>query len=123
MFYGKGEACAAGSRLFVEKKIHDDFMHKLVDRAKKGQPGDPLDPKTRFGALVSERQMHTVLGYIEKGKAEGARLVAGGERTSTGKERRGGDQTTRAMAASNATNRASAERVYARRSPKHRASS
>src|SRR2546425_8337917 len=84
IFYGKGEVCAAGSRLFVEKKIHDDFMHKLVDRAKKVQPGDPLDPKTRFGALVSERQMHTVLGYIEKGKAEGAKLVAGGERSSFG---------------------------------------
>ena len=84
IFYGKGEVCAAGSRLFVEKKIHDDFMHKLVDRAKKVQPGDPLDPKTRFGALVSERQMQTVLGYIEKGKAEGAKLVAGGERSSFG---------------------------------------
>ncbi|HYL10322.1 MAG TPA: betaine-aldehyde dehydrogenase [Candidatus Acidoferrales bacterium] len=84
IFYGKGEVCAAGSRLFVEKKIHDDFMQKLVDRAKKVQPGDPLDPKTRFGALVSERQMKTVLGYIEKGKSEGAKLVAGGERASVG---------------------------------------
>ncbi len=84
IFYGKGEVCAAGSRLFVEKKIHDDFMQKLVDRTKKLQPGDPLDPKTRFGALVSERQMNTVLGYIEKGKAEGAKLVAGGERASVG---------------------------------------
>ena len=84
IFYGKGEVCAAGSRLFVDKKIHDDFMQKLVDRAKKIQPGDPLDPKTRFGALVSERQMQTVLGYIEKGKAEGAKLVAGGERVSVG---------------------------------------
>ena len=84
IFYGKGEVCAAGSRLFVDRKIHDDFMQKLVDRAKKLQPGDPLDPKTRFGALVSERQMQTVLGYIEKGKAEGSRLVAGGERVSVG---------------------------------------
>jgi aldehyde dehydrogenase (NAD+) len=84
IFYGKGEVCAAGSRLFVEKKIHDDFMQKLVDRAKKVQPGDPLDPKTRFGPLVSERQMQTVLGYIEKGKSEGAKLVAGGERASVG---------------------------------------
>jgi aldehyde dehydrogenase (NAD+) len=84
IFYGKGEVCAAGSRLFVDEKIHADFMQKLVDRAKKIQPGDPLDPKTRFGALVSERQMQTVLGYIEKGKAEGARLVAGGERVSVG---------------------------------------
>ncbi len=84
IFYGKGEVCAAGSRLFVDKKIHDDFLQKLVDRTKKVQPGDPLDPKTRFGALVSERQMQTVLGYIEKGKAEGAKLVAGGERASVG---------------------------------------
>jgi aldehyde dehydrogenase (NAD+) len=84
IFYGKGEVCAAGSRLFVEKRIHDDFMQKLVDRAKKTQPGDPLDPKTRFGALVSEKQMNTVLGYIEKGKAEGAKLVAGGERAQVG---------------------------------------
>ena len=87
IFYGKGEVCAAGSRLFVDKKIHDDFMQKLVDRAKKLQPADPMDPKTRFGALVSERQMQTVLGYIEKGKAEGAKLVAGGERASVGNGR------------------------------------
>jgi aldehyde dehydrogenase (NAD+) len=84
IFYGKGEVCAAGSRLLVEKKIKDDFMQKLADRAKKLQPGDPLDPKTRFGALVSEKQMQTVLGYIEKGKAEGAKVVAGGERASVG---------------------------------------
>jgi len=84
IFYGKGEVCAAGSRLFVEKKIKDDFMQKLLDRTKKIQPGDPLDPKTRFGALVSEKQMQTVLGYIEKGKAEGAKLVAGGERARVG---------------------------------------
>jgi aldehyde dehydrogenase (NAD+)/phenylacetaldehyde dehydrogenase len=80
IFYGKGEVCAAGSRLFVEKKVKDDFMQKLVDRAKKMQPGDPLDPKTRLGALVSDAQMQKVLGYIEKGKAEGAQLVAGGSR-------------------------------------------
>ncbi|MFY9529473.1 MAG: betaine-aldehyde dehydrogenase [Candidatus Acidiferrales bacterium] len=84
IFYGKGEVCAAGSRLFVDKKIHDDFMQKLIDRTNKLQPGNPLDPKTRFGALVSERQMNTVLGYIEKGKSEGAKLVAGGDRAKVG---------------------------------------
>jgi acyl-CoA reductase-like NAD-dependent aldehyde dehydrogenase len=47
------------------------------------QPGDPMDPKTRFGSLVSEQQMQTVLGYIEKGQAEGAKLVAGGSRVTT----------------------------------------
>ncbi|HEU5335611.1 MAG TPA: aldehyde dehydrogenase family protein [Terriglobales bacterium] len=82
IFYGKGEVCAAGSRLFVEKKVHDDFMGKLVERARKLKPGDPLDPKTRLGAIISEQQMNTVLGYIEAGKKEGARLLAGGNRTS-----------------------------------------
>jgi acyl-CoA reductase-like NAD-dependent aldehyde dehydrogenase len=82
IFYGKGEVCAAGSRLFVEKKIHDDFMQKLVDRANKLKPGDPLDPKTRLGAIVSEQQMKTVLSYIEAGNKEGAKLVAGGKRAS-----------------------------------------
>jgi len=53
-----------------------------VGRAKKMQPADPLDPKTRMGAIVSQQQMQTVLGYIEAGKKEGARLVAGGNRIS-----------------------------------------
>jgi aldehyde dehydrogenase (NAD+) len=82
IFYGKGEVCAAGSRLFVEEKVHDDFMNKLVERTRKIKPGDPLDPKTRLGAIVSEQQMNTVLGYIESGKKEGAQLVAGGNRVS-----------------------------------------
>jgi aldehyde dehydrogenase (NAD+) len=87
IFYGKGEVCAAGSRLFVEKKIHDEFVEKLADRAKKMQPGDPLDPQTRFGSLASEQQMKKVLAYIENGKSEGAKLVAGGARASYGNGR------------------------------------
>ena len=82
IFYGKGEVCNAGSRLFVESKVRDEFMEKLVGRAKKMVPGDPLDPKTRMGAIVSQEQMQTVLGYIEAGKKEGAKLIAGGNRTS-----------------------------------------
>ncbi len=84
IFYGKGEVCAAGSRLFVDKKIHDDFMQKLVDRTRKLQPADPLDPKTRLGAIVSEDQMNKVLEYVEVGKKEGAKLVTGGERANVG---------------------------------------
>jgi aldehyde dehydrogenase (NAD+) len=80
IFYGKGEVCNAGSRLFVESKVQDEFLDKLVTRAKKMQPGDPLDPKTRMGAIVSQEQMQTVLGYIDVGKKEGATLVAGGNR-------------------------------------------
>jgi acyl-CoA reductase-like NAD-dependent aldehyde dehydrogenase len=82
IFYGKGEVCNAGSRLFVESKVQDEFLEKLVARAKKMQPADPLAPKTRMGALVNQEQMPTVLGYIEIGKKEGAKLIAGGNRVS-----------------------------------------
>jgi acyl-CoA reductase-like NAD-dependent aldehyde dehydrogenase len=84
IFYGKGEVCAAGSRLLVDRSIKDEFVDKLVARTKKMVAGDPMDPKTRFGALSSRKQMDTVLEYIESGKREGAALVAGGARTDIG---------------------------------------
>ena len=80
IFYGKGEVCAAGSRLLVEKPIYDEFVARLAERAKKLAPADPLDPKTRLGSLVSKAQMEKVLGYVESGVKEGAQLVAGGQR-------------------------------------------
>jgi len=80
IFYGKGEVCAAGSRLLVEKSIYDDFVAKLAERASKLVPMDPMDPKCRLGALVNEKQMNTVLSYIETGVKEGATVVAGGKR-------------------------------------------
>jgi acyl-CoA reductase-like NAD-dependent aldehyde dehydrogenase len=82
IFYGKGEVCNAGSRLFLESKIQDEFLDRLIARAKKMQPADPLDPKTRMGAIVSQEQMQTVLGYIESGKNEGAKLLIGGNRVA-----------------------------------------
>jgi aldehyde dehydrogenase (NAD+) len=82
IFYGKGEVCNAGSRLFVESKLQDEFLEKLVARAKKMVPGDPLDPKTRLGAIVSQEQMQTVLGHIDAGNKEGAKLIIGGNRVS-----------------------------------------
>lgn len=81
IFYGKGEVCAAGSRLFVHKSVHDEFLEKLVERTKRLQPGDPMHPKTRLGALVSEEQMNKVLDYVSIGREEGADLLIGGERT------------------------------------------
>jgi acyl-CoA reductase-like NAD-dependent aldehyde dehydrogenase len=80
IFYGKGEVCAAGSRLLVEKSVHDEFLARLVERSQKLQPADPLDPKTRLGALVNESQMKKVLGYVETGVGEGAQVAAGGRR-------------------------------------------
>ncbi len=79
IFYGKGEVCAAGSRLLVERSVHDQVVEQLAARAKKLVPGDPFEKTTRLGAVVSRKQQQTVLGYIAKGKAEGAHLVAGGK--------------------------------------------
>ena len=61
-------------------RIYEEFVGKLGERAKKMVPGDPLDPKTRLGALINEKQMKSVLGYVETGVKEGARLLAGGQR-------------------------------------------
>jgi acyl-CoA reductase-like NAD-dependent aldehyde dehydrogenase len=82
IFYGKGELCSAGSRLLVEESVHEALLEKIVDRAKKMVPADPLDPKTRLGSLVSESQRENVARYVESGRKEGARLVAGGNRVS-----------------------------------------
>jgi acyl-CoA reductase-like NAD-dependent aldehyde dehydrogenase len=80
IFYGKGEVCAAGSRLFVEGTAHDQMVEMVVNGAGKMTVGDPFEKGTRIGAIVSEKQMNTVLGYIDKGVEEGARVVAGGGR-------------------------------------------
>jgi acyl-CoA reductase-like NAD-dependent aldehyde dehydrogenase len=81
IFYGKGEVCAAGSRLLVEDTIREELTAKILERAKKMVAGDPMNPKTRLGAIVSKAQMESVLGYIKKGRDEGAQLLSGGERT------------------------------------------
>jgi aldehyde dehydrogenase (NAD+) len=80
IFYGKGEVCAAGSRLFVEAAIHDELIEQVVERAKKMTPGDPFDKGTRLGAIVSKTQLDRVLGYVEGGVSEGAELLTGGKR-------------------------------------------
>ena len=84
IFYGKGEVCAAGSRLLVDRSIKDQFMEKLAARAKKMVAGDPLDPKTRYGALASKKQLETVQRFVDVAKQEGAALVAGGARADIG---------------------------------------
>ena len=84
IFYGKGEVCAAGSRLLVDKAIKAEFLDKLAARTRKMKAGDPLDPKTRLGAISSKGQMERVLSYIETGSREGGTLIAGGHRTDIG---------------------------------------
>lgn len=80
IFYGKGEVCAAGSRLLVEGAAHDQLVEMVAGGAANLKVGDPFEKGTRIGAVVSEKQMETVLGYIETGVAEGAEVVAGGGR-------------------------------------------
>ena len=84
VFYGKGEICTAGSRLLVEASVHDKFVEMLKAKAEAMKQGDPFDPKTRLGAQASEAQMKSILGYIETGKKEGARVISGGERNVIG---------------------------------------
>lgn len=80
IFANQGQVCSAGSRLLLEESIHDRFVERLVERAKQIRVGAGDDPETEMGPLVSQAHMEKVLRYIELGKAEGARLVCGGNR-------------------------------------------
>ncbi len=79
IFFNQGEVCSAASRLLVQEDIKDAFLEKLVVRARGFEPGDPLDPASRMGAMVDEGQTARVMAYIEEGK-NSARLLTGGER-------------------------------------------
>ncbi|HEY8503808.1 MAG TPA: aldehyde dehydrogenase family protein, partial [Gemmataceae bacterium] len=80
LFFNQGQCCCAGSRLFVEEKIHDEFVDRLIERAKRQKVGDPFDPQTTQGPQISQEQCDRILGYIEAGKREGAKLRLGGGR-------------------------------------------
>jgi acyl-CoA reductase-like NAD-dependent aldehyde dehydrogenase len=89
VFGNKGEVCNAGSRVLVHETVYDGFVDALAERARGMVVGDPLDPATEMGALVSRRQLDTVLGYVRSGREEGARLLAGGERDVEGAKAKG----------------------------------
>jgi len=80
IFFNQGEVCCAGSRLFIEKSIHEEFVDKLSIKAANMRVGNPEDTATQMGAQVSKEQFDKILGYIDTGKQEGAKLVTGGER-------------------------------------------
>lgn len=82
IFAGAGEVCSAGSRLIVERSIHDRFVGELVSRAMAIKVGDPLDEQSEMGPLVSKQQLDTVERYVAIGKEEGATLATGGHRLS-----------------------------------------
>ena len=84
IFYNSGQVCTAGSRLLVQDAIADDFTNRLISVARKIVAGDPLEPTTTSGAMVSEEQMKTALRYIETAKREGGTLALGGNRAREG---------------------------------------
>jgi len=79
-FYTQGEVCTNGTRVFVQSGIYDKFLEKAVERSKKIKLGNPMDLDTQMGALISSKHLDKVMGYIDKAKNSGARLVLGGNR-------------------------------------------
>jgi aldehyde dehydrogenase (NAD+) len=80
IYFHGGQCCTAGSRLFVEQKIHQEFVERLAERSKERKLGDPLDPNTEQGPQVSQEQMDKILHYCQVGQKEGANLLSGGRR-------------------------------------------
>jgi aldehyde dehydrogenase (NAD+) len=80
LFFNQGQCCCAGSRLFVERKIYDQFVERSVDRARRRTVGDPFDDKTEQGPQVDNAQFAKVMSYIDSGRNEGAKLLCGGDR-------------------------------------------
>jgi acyl-CoA reductase-like NAD-dependent aldehyde dehydrogenase len=80
IFYNSGQTCNAGSRLIVHRSVREELVERIADFGRTVAPGEPLDPATRLGAIVDEGQLTRVLGYVELGREEGARVVSGGER-------------------------------------------
>ncbi|MDB5983718.1 MAG: putative aldehyde dehydrogenase [Pseudomonas sp.] len=80
IFFNQGEVCSANSRLLVQRSIHDEFVELLIEKSRLWQPGDPLNPASKMGAIVDAKQAERVMGYISEAHASGARLMAGGER-------------------------------------------
>jgi betaine-aldehyde dehydrogenase len=83
-FYSSGQVCSNGTRVFVQRSIKAAFLKRLVARVGAMRIGDPMNPQTQVGALISEQHMHKVLSYIARGRAEGARLLTGGARVTIG---------------------------------------
>jgi betaine-aldehyde dehydrogenase len=83
-FYSSGQVCSNGTRVFVHRSVKAAFLERLLKRVNAMRIGDPMDPATQVGPLVSEQHMHKVLSYLERGRAEGARVLTGGMRLTAG---------------------------------------
>jgi aldehyde dehydrogenase (NAD+) len=84
VFANSGQICSAGTRLFVEQRIYDEFVDRVAQFGSGLRVGNGLDPETQIGPLVSEQQLERVTGYLSLGRQEGARAIAGGERLTEG---------------------------------------
>ena len=80
LYFNQGQCCCAGSRVFVEESVHDEFIERIVDKNKSRKVGPGLDPDTEQGPQVDQAQFDKIMGFIEKGEAEGAKRVSGGSR-------------------------------------------
>jgi aldehyde dehydrogenase (NAD+) len=80
LFFNQGQCCCAGSRLFVESKVHDEFVQRMLKKVKQVKIGDPFDPNTQQGPQVSQEQFDKVMGYIDSGRSGGAQCLTGGQR-------------------------------------------
>ncbi len=89
VFQNSGQICSAGTRMYVQRPIYDEFVEKVAAYAKTLRVGDPLDPETQLGPLVSAEQLDRVTGYLALGKSQGATVLAGGERLTEGALERG----------------------------------
>lgn len=83
LFFNQGQCCCAGSRLFVEESIHDEFVEKMVDRASQRVLGNPFDDETTQGPQVDKDQFDKIMGFIDKGNQQGANCVTGGQRVGS----------------------------------------
>jgi acyl-CoA reductase-like NAD-dependent aldehyde dehydrogenase len=107
-----GQRCTASSRLLVHRAIYDDFLSKLVPRARGLRVGNGLDPKVEMGPCISEKQRASVLAYIDIGKKEGAKLLCGGEKLTAGELAKGWFLSPAVFADANARMRISCEEIF-----------
>ncbi len=80
LYFNQGQCCCAGSRLFVEEKVHDEFVDRLIEKNKGRRLGDPFDPQTEQGPQVDQAQFDKIMQYVDYGKQDGAQCVSGGQR-------------------------------------------
>jgi aldehyde dehydrogenase (NAD+) len=83
LYFNQGQCCCAGSRLFVEERVHDEVIDRIKEKNKERKVGDPFDPETQQGPQVDEAQFDKVLQYVEHGKKDGASCVTGGKRVGS----------------------------------------